>query len=245
MGVLFIAVLYAYRQRKTAVEAVKQAAEAATGAFLHTGEESRTNRYYPADPGHQTSQGQSPYFPNTNPVGTSSLKPRRELPREVFRLLSKIPSPLPYIWSFILWLVHAVATVFGFVTPLVTKPISLLYSALLIVFDPVIVLLVAVYHYVVKVPMGIALAIANALYPLYLFAMTAILFGGLVGACGGLLHGGIVGPWTGRKTKEVNEVLHKDIQRLTQRRGREHSNDTIGFDHIKEEDLRGWRDEVW
>ncbi|KAG8855947.1 hypothetical protein FRB91_001467 [Serendipita sp. 411] len=253
MAVLFVAVLITYRQRKPAMEAVKQAAGAASDALFNNNGDSQPNPYYPGNSDHQTGQGHNPFFPNANPQRTSTLEPRRQLPREVFRLLSKIPSPFPYIWAFILWQVHAFRTVFGFVLPLVIEPIRIIYSILLVILDPIIVLLVAVYHYTVEIPMGIALAISRALYPFYIFAMTAILFGGLVGACGGLLHGGIVGPWTGRKSKQVNEELHQGAQRLVEGRGRRHipsrigneGRDAGGLNRIKEEDLREWRDEVW
>ncbi|KAG8757071.1 hypothetical protein FRC14_002404 [Serendipita sp. 396] len=212
------------------MDAVKQAAGAANDVSLvitathnPTGATQATST---SD--QQTSPGHTSFFSNANPKATSLLEHRRHLPREVFRLLSKIPSPFPYIRAFILWQVHAVKTVFGFVLSLLIEPIWIIYSVLLVILDPMIVLLVAVYRYTVEIPMGIALAIAHALYPFYIFAMTAVLFGGLVGGCGDLLHGGIVGPWTGRRSPQVNGELHRDVQRLANGKGRRRIPSRIG-----------------
>ena len=84
------------------------------------------------------------------------------------------------------------------------------------------------------------------MYPLYVFAATAVLFGALVGAFGGMLHGGIVKPWSTSKTREVDEVIDEAFVHhpLSRRRRREDD----GFVRVKQEDaddVQDWRQRVW
>jgi hypothetical protein len=250
LGILFIAVLLAYRQRDTALQAAKKAAEATAGSF-DSPKSSSSNPYYPGG-SHAPTQG----APNP---------PKRELPQVIFRLFSKIPSPFPYIWSSIKYLFHLVISLAYLLSPLVVQPLLGLWHILQVIFSPLITLIQALNYYLILIPMGVALAIGRTLYPLYVLGIAAILFGGIVGAFGGWIHWGLVSPVTVKKSHDVQGDVHREIRRLVDgksglkrdekkkgrvtRTGNEEyemaSHMGAGMSRVKEEQLRGWRESVW
>ncbi|CCA74034.1 hypothetical protein PIIN_07988 [Serendipita indica DSM 11827] len=221
LAVLFIAVLLAYRQRNKNPP--------------YTPPSTTDNIYYPS-PTTATTASTMTHLPHPH------ISEARQLPKQVFALLSRIPSPLPLIWALIIWIYHLILSI--------STPIRIVFDALSVIFAPIILLLSATYHYLVAIPTGIALSIGRTLYPLYVFAATAILFGALVGACGGMLHGGIVKPWSNAKTREADEAIdtafahpHRPDQR---RQGDAYADD--GFVRVKQEDvddIQRWRQQAW
>ena len=250
LGILFIAVLLAYRQRDTALQAAKKVAETTAGSF---------------DP--PKSSPSNPYYPSTShaPTPGAPSQPKRELPQVIFRLFSKIPSPFPYIWSSIKYLFHLSVSLVYLLSPLVVQPLLGLWHILLVIFSPLITLIQALNYYLILIPLGVALAIGRTLYPLYVFGIAAILFGGIVGAFGGWIHWGLVSPLTVRKSQDVQGEVHREIRRLVdgksavrrddKRKGRATrtgneeygmaSHVGAGMSRVKEEQVRGWRESMW
>jgi hypothetical protein len=268
LSVLFVAVLIAYRQRN---------APAKTGTTSNVKDHSEpgTNRYYPKDthshhdtsrfaeeirrsteshysfedpiyttiPGaHRNSYGQgNPHMPHS-PIG-------RQLPKEVFKFLHRLPFIVfPYIYRIIASIFHGIYVVILFLLPIVIQPLKLLFGTLSTLLQPMITLLQGLYQYLVLVPLGVALYFGGLLYPFYVFGVVAILVGGFFGACGGLIHGGLIGPWTGDKRKEAKEEVHREMEELLEGRGRGRDRASIKPAKLskgKERDLRGWREGVW
>ena len=244
LGILFIAVLLAYRQRNSALEAAKTIADAASGPF-HSPTPSSSNPSYPTQ-SHAPARGTS----------------RRDFSTELFW---KILSPLPYLWQFTLYLFRQTVFFAYLLSPLLVQPLLGLWHMILVLLSPMIILLQALNYYLILIPMGIALGIGRTLYPLYVFAMVAVLFGGVIGALGGWFHWGLISPVTGKTSIEVQGEIHREIRQLVDgkaalkrgRKGKGRSAGTEreefgmsghmepGMSRVKEEELRGWRDSVW
>lgn len=245
LGILFIAVLLAYRQRDTTLPAAKKVARSTSEPF-DTPISSPSNRYYPGE-------------------SHARDTPKRALPQEAFKLFSKIPSPFPYIWGSIKHLFYLVTSLVYFLSPLVVRPLLGFWHAILVILSPLITLLQALNYYLILIPMGMAMAIGRTLYPLYVLAAAAILFGGIIGAFGGWIHWGLVTPVTVKKSWEVQGEVHREIRQLVdgksglrrdeKKKGRAsrtredeyemNSHVGAGMSRVKEQQLRGWREDVW
>jgi hypothetical protein len=93
--------------------------------------------------------------------------------------------------------------------PVLLLPLRLLWDLLLLILDPVILVLSTAFYYFVAVPTGMMLAVAQTLYPVYIFAASAIFLGGLMGACGGFVHSTLINPWIGTTKAGLKTELDK------------------------------------
>ncbi|CAG7850011.1 SubName: Full=Uncharacterized protein {ECO:0000313/EMBL:CCA74035.1} [Serendipita indica DSM 11827] len=107
LAVLFIAVLLAYRQRNKNPP--------------YTPPSTTDNIYYPS-PTTATTASTMTHLPHPH------ISEARQLPKQVFALLSRIPSPLPLIWALIIWIYHLILSI--------STPIRIVFDALSVIFAP-------------------------------------------------------------------------------------------------------------
>jgi hypothetical protein len=223
--VLFVAVLLAYRQRNVAVDAVNRASEAFSSATADHPSATHTATPSPSRTG--------------TPV-------RRQLPQHVLAFLSQLPAMLLPMVTYPFYITMAIL-------PYLIYPLHLVLQAVLTILSPLILLLQETYRILILLPMNFVLSIGRTLYPFYLFGAVAVLFGALMGSCGGVVHRALVSKALKPVGDEWKEEVHSGVVRvvdgksgLRQERRRAHREDYDRDRHpVKEEDLRGWRDSVW
>lgn len=199
--VIFIAVLLAYHQRNNAaVSTAQQAAESAADILSSATAQS-------------TSTSSTVFSPNpapSSPISTSPPVPRK--PNTLLiKILSGLPSPFPYLYRFLTYQAYLLYTFVLFLYPILLLPLRLLWDFVLLILDPIILILSTAFHYFVALPVGILLSIGHALYPVYVFAASAIFLGGLMGACGGWIHSSLINPWIGATKSEIRTELQTEF----------------------------------
>lgn len=228
-AILFVAVLLAYRQRGTAADAVKHAADAASD--IPSGSDSTPTTTYTTP---------YPYALPTRvgpPVG-------RQLPVHVFAFLSRLPSYLLPIITYPFYVARIAL-------PYLLYPLRILLQLVLTILSPFILLIQETYRILILIPVETTLSIGRALYPFYLFGAVAILFGAIVGSCGGALHKALVTNAINPVGDELKSEVHAGLVRVVDGKAgvrkseRRRVSPKEYLDPVKQEDLRDWRETVW
>ena len=134
-----------------------------------------------------------PHLPlKSIPIPTSLTVPHApSVPKvNILKYLSYIPSPISLIRYLIILQVRLVS--FLVLTTVVL--LRALFTPILTLLAPVIVLLTAVFHILILIPYRAIVYLGQLLYPIYVFIGTAVILGACVGMVGGAFYATVVMP---------------------------------------------------
>jgi len=256
--ILFIAVLWAYHQKhkNAAIAPGMNTTAPVQGPQLPVAEPPAPSSTF--NPIIQEAKGAMHHIPPLShmphlphiplepiPMPTLPTLPRIQKPHapsapkvNIFRYLTYIPSPIPFIRSIL-------TVQFRIVSFLVSTTVELfhaLFAPMRILLAPVIVLLTAVFNILVLTPYRVIFYLGKLLYPIYVFVGTAVVLGACVGVAGGVFHTAVIIPTVEpeaekrRRTSLKNKTRAKPLQDVP----------PLSFpEHEKLRDVTKWVEESW